>query len=75
LPHKNITLLFKALAWHRINPFANPIKDRKIDLSNSANTLKKFKEEFKDAFAQREDVATEQEQRGKALPKNRGNQR
>jgi len=39
--------LFKALAWHRINPFANPVDEKgNIVVSSSANTFKQFKNKF-----------------------------
>jgi hypothetical protein len=43
----NVKELFKALAWHRINPFAKPVDDKgNIVVSSSANTFKEFKNRF-----------------------------
>jgi hypothetical protein len=56
-----VTDLLKALAWHRINPFAKPVKEEnKIEVSSSANTFKDFKNKFKDKFVDREDIITEE---------------
>jgi hypothetical protein len=53
--------LFKALAWHRINPFAKHVDDKgNIVDSSSANTFKKFKRNFIDKKVEEPDNTSEQ---------------
>jgi len=58
--------LFKALAWHRINPFAKHV-DAKGDIvvSSSANTFKEFKNKFIDKKEEGPDVVASEQTKPK----------